>query len=212
MLGIAKGLLISLLVIAYPVIIYYLLTHNLPWIGVVFVTGVILWKLRNKEYPLVWLSGFLISVALIGYLFGPEFISKIVPLLIHLTLFMVFFQSLKTTPLITQFARLDFPELPDGIAEYCRSLTILWTGFFASNIVFCLWLAVNENDKLWALYNGLIVYLLIATLIVGEYIWRKIKFPGLEVPTLRQSVQNIIQKGPQIWNPDPSHAGKPRQD
>ena len=200
LLKVVRGVLISLIVLSYPIIIYYLLSHNLPWFGVLLVSLIFIWRIRNNPNRLLWIGGILFAAASIGYIFGPVVISKSIPILIHLTLFTVFWQSLKTTPLITAFAQLDFPQLPAGIAEYCRSLTLVWAGFFAFNIVIGLWLAFSGDDKFWAIYNGLIVYLLIVVLIIGEYVWRGIQFPDLEVPSLRQSIENIVNKGPQIWS------------
>ena len=206
LLGIVRGIIFSLVVLSYPFFIYYLLSHNLPWFGALLVSAILIWRIRSNTDRIKWIGGILIIVVTMGYVFGPGVISKSIPIAIHLTLFTVFWRSLKTTPLITQFAKLDFPQLPAGIADYCRSLTLLWAGFFAFNIVFCLWMIFASSDKFWALYNGLIVYILIMALVVGEYVWRKIKFPGLEVPSLRQSIDNIITKGPQIWNPADNQA------
>ena len=196
----ARGVLFSLIVLSYPIFIYYLLSHGLPWFGALLVITILIWRIRTNPNRLWWISAILMAVALIGYFLGPAVISKAIPILIHLTLFTVFWRSLKATPLITAFAQLDFPKLPDGIADYCRSLTIVWAGFFAFNILLGLWLAFASDDKFWAIYNGLIVYLLLVVLIVGEYVWRRIKFPDLEVPSLNQSIENIINKGPGIWN------------
>lgn len=197
-----KGSLIACLIIGYPAIIYYLLANDLPLFGATFVLAMVFWKLKNRDDWLIWVTGILLIAALVGYLFGPGFISKLSPLMIHLSLFVLFGHSLQSTPLIERFARLDFPQLPPGIAAYCRKLTAVWTGFFGLNILGCFWLAIAGDDKLWALYNGLIVYLLIGLLMVGEYFWRKFRFPELEIPTFRQSVENMIKNGHQVWAPD----------
>ena len=204
--GFARGLLFSLVVLSYPFFIYYLLSRDLPWFGAILVTGILIWRIRTNADRLKIIGAIVVVAISIGYFFGPGVISKIIPVAIHLVLLSVFWQSLKTTPLITRFARLDFPDLPAEIAAYCRSLTAVWAGFFAFNTLFCLWLAIAGSDKFWALYNGLIIYILIFTLIVGEYIWRRIRFPGLEVPSLSQSVKNIVKKGPQIWNRGPGES------
>lgn len=191
--------LIGLLAIAYPLIVYYLLANDLPLIGAALVTAIVIWKIKNRGDWLLWVTGLLILVVVTGYFIGPEFISKLSPLLIHFSLFSLFGYSLKTTPLIERFARMDFPELPPGIAEYCRNLTIVWTAFFALNIVACIWMAIYGNNKFWALYNGLFVYLLIALLVVGEYVWRRLRFPDLDIPDFRQTLENMIKNGPQVW-------------
>ncbi|HHJ19136.1 MAG TPA: hypothetical protein ENJ84_04820 [Gammaproteobacteria bacterium] len=198
-LKLLKGILISLVIAGYPLIVYYLLSHDLPWLGSILVLGIVIWKIKNREYWLQWVTGLLVIASAAGYLLGPVFISKLAPLLIHLSLFYLFWSSLKTTPLIEQYARLDFPELPPGIAEYCRQLTLVWSGFFAVNILICIWFAIHSDDQLWALYNGLIIYLLIGLLVIGEYIWRRIRFPTLEIPPLKQSIENMIKNGHQVW-------------
>lgn len=194
-----KGGLVGLLIVGYPLIVYYLLANGLPLLGAGFVMGMVIWKVKNREDWLIWVAGLLLIALSVGYVFGAGFISKLSPLLIHLSLFWLFGHSLKTTPLIERFARLDFPELPPEIEIYCRKLTRVWAGFFALNIMGCIWLALFGDDKTWALYNGLYVYLLIGLLVVGEYIWRRLRFPDLEIPSFRQTVDNMIKNGHQVW-------------
>ncbi len=194
-----RGGLIGLLIAGYPFIIYLLLTHNLPWLTVALVFGVTLWKIQHRD-DWLWLTlGLLMLILAVSLASGPAAISKLSPLLIHMSLFTLFWVSLKERPLIEQFARLDFPELPPDVADYCRTLTKVWALFFAANIIGCLWLAFWGDDSLWVLYNGFIVYLLIGTLMLGEYIWRHIRFPRLEIPPLLQTVRNITRNGHKIW-------------
>lgn len=194
-----KSVLIGLVFIAYPVIIYILISGGFPWLGVAIVVGLLFSKFRQRTGELHTVIGLLFLVAVAGYVFGPEFISKMAPLMIHLTLFFIFWGSLKTTPVINQFARLDFPVLPAEIEKHCRKLTMVWAAFFAMNCIICIALALYDDHRIWTLYNGLIVYLLIGMLVVGEYLWRRIKFPYLEVPSLRKTIENIVKNGHQIW-------------
>ncbi len=199
LLTVIKGAQAVLLVAGYPFIIYFLITHGAAWLGAALVFGLILWKIRLRNNWLWLLTGLLVLMLLATLLFGIDTIPKLSPLLIHIGLFYIFSQSLKNKPLIEQFARLDFPELPPEIEVYCRQLTILWSGFFAMNIAACLWLAIWGNNSQWVLYNGLIVYFLIAALMVGEYFWRRIHFPDLEIPPLSQTIHNIVKNGHKIW-------------
>lgn len=194
-----KGGLIGLVFIGYPFIIYLLLTHNLPWLTVVLVFGLIFWKIQHRDDRLWWALALLAVALAVSLVSGPAAISKLSPVLIHVSLFTLFWTSLKTRPLIEQFARLDFPEIPPVIADYCRNLTKVWALFFAANVAGCLWLAFWGSDSLWTLYNGLIVYFLIGALMVGEYIWRRIRFPWLEIPSLMQTAKNISKNGHKIW-------------
>ena len=195
-----KGIQLGLLVTGYPVIIYLLLSYQAAWLGSLLVFGLIVWKLHRQDNWLWWAVILLIGALVSVRLFGVDTILKMSPLLIHSSLFYIFIQSLNNTPLIERFARLDFGDaLPAGIAAYCRKLTILWTGFFAANIAGCIWLAILGDDKTWVLYNGLIVYLLIGALLLGEYLWRRIAFPDMEIPSLAHTIRSIINNGHKIW-------------
>jgi uncharacterized membrane protein len=195
-----KGLRSGLLIAGYPVIIYLLLSYQVAWLGALMVFGLIVWKLHRRDNWL-WLAVILlVSILVSARLFGIDAILRLSPLLIHSSLFYIFMQSLHTTPLIEQFARLDFGDaLPAEIKAYCRKLTILWAIFFAANIAVCTWLAILGDDATWVLYNGLIVYLLIGTLLLGEYLWRRIAFPDMEIPSLAHSIRSIINNGHKIW-------------
>jgi uncharacterized membrane protein len=196
----AQVLQSGLLIVANPVIIYLLLSYQAAWLGALLVFSLIVWKLHHRDNWL-WLAlVLLISILVSARLFGIDAILRLSPLLIHISLFYLFIQSLNTTPMIEQFARLDFgDELPAEIAAYCRKLTILWTVFFAANIAGCTWLAILGDDATWVLYNGLIVYLLIGALLLGEYLWRRIAFPDMEIPSLAHTIRSIIHNGHKIW-------------
>jgi uncharacterized membrane protein len=195
-----KGLQSGLLIVGYPVIIYLLLSYQIAWLGALLVFGLIVWKLHRRDNWL-WLAVILlVSILVSAQLFGIDAILRLSPLLIHISLFYIFMRSLNTIPLIERFARLEYDDkLPAGIAAYCRKLTVLWTTFFAANIVGCMWLAILGDDATWVLYNGLIVYLLIGALLLGEYLWRRIAFPDMEIPSLDQTIRSIINNGHKIW-------------
>jgi len=195
-----KGLQLGLLIAGYPVIIYLLLSYQVAWLGALLVFGMIVWKLQHRDHWLWWTLALLGAVLLAARLFGIDAILKMSPLLIHTSLFTLFIQSLNTTPLIERFARLDFGDaLPPEITAYCRKLTLLWAAFFAANIAGCVWLAIWGDAATWVLYNGLIVYLLIGALLLGEYLWRRIAFPELEIPSLAHTVRSMINNGHKIW-------------
>jgi len=197
-----KGIQSALLIAAYPLIIYLLLSNQLAWIGAMLVLGLLVWKLRHRANGAWLIALLLVGVLIVARLFGVDTILKLSPLLIHSSLFTIFAHSLKTTPMIERFARLDFDVLPPGIAAYCRKLTLLWAGFFAANIIGGIALAIWGDDASWALYNGLIVYLLIGALLLGEYLWRRIAFPELEIPPLAQTMRSIASNGHTIWAAD----------
>ncbi len=190
----------GLLIVTYPVLIYLLLSYQIAWLGTVIVCGVLVWKLRHRENWL-WLTiALLTGVLIAARLFSIDAILKLSPLLIHSSLLIIFIQSLNTTPLIERFARLDFGDpLPPGIADYCRNVTLIWVLFFAANIIGGIWLAVWGSDAAWVVYNGMIVYLLITALLLGEYLWRRIAFRHLKISSLTETIRCIADNGHNIW-------------
>lgn len=204
-----KGLQAGLLIVAYPLIIYLLLSYQVAWLGALLVFSMIVWKLQHRKNWLLWTCLLLGGVLVAARLFGSDAILKMSPLIIHASLFFIFTQSLNSTPMIERFARLDIgDDLPAGVTDYCRKLTLLWAGFFAANIAGCVWLALWGDDRTWVLYNGLIVYLLIGALLLGEYLWRRIAFPEMDIPSLGHTVRSMINNGHKIWEQEKhDHAG-----
>jgi len=79
-------------------------------------------------------------------------------------------------PMIERFARLVDAELNAREVSWCRSWTLLWTAFFALNGTVAAVLALWGPLKWWTFYNGLIAYLLVGCLFATEWTWRKIRF------------------------------------
>jgi uncharacterized membrane protein len=79
-------------------------------------------------------------------------------------------------PMIERFARLVEDDLPGFTLPYCRKVTGLWCGFLAANSLCVVVLALAAPVAWWALYTGLIFYLLMGTLLAGEFVFRKLWF------------------------------------
>lgn len=77
---------------------------------------------------------------------------------------------------IERFARLQQPELPVGGVAYCRRVTWIWCGFFLVNGSVAALLAWRGPLDWWALYTGIIGYVLMGALFTVEYVVRKAKF------------------------------------
>jgi hypothetical protein len=64
---------------------------------------------------------------------------------------------------------------------YCRQLSLVWTAFFAGNALIGTLLAIWGAGYWWAFYNGVLIYVLMGVLGIGEYIYRRIRFADLSV-------------------------------
>ena len=98
------------------------------------------------------------------------------PVLISLTFLYGFTSSLRGVPMVERFARLQDGDLSPEKVRYCRSVTKVWSVFFAINAAIAATLALLAPLSAWALYCGLIAYILIGTLAGTEYTIRKYRF------------------------------------
>ncbi|WP_227977792.1 hypothetical protein [Arenimonas daejeonensis] len=74
--------------------------------------------------------------------------------------------------MIERLARLQHPDLPPAAIAYVAKVTRAWCLFFAVNGGIALWTALAASDATWALYNGLVAYLLIGAMFLGERLLR----------------------------------------
>lgn len=98
---------------------------------------------------------------------------KLYPVLVNLGMLAVFAYSLYAPPsVIERIARLSDPELPAYAVAYTRRVTQVWCGFFVLNGLLAFYTAVWASSAVWSLYNGVLAYVLMGALFVGEYLVR----------------------------------------
>jgi uncharacterized membrane protein len=91
------------------------------------------------------------------------------PVLMNAALLVVFGASLVHPPsVVERIARVREPDLPPAGVAYTRRVTIVWTIFFVLNGAAALYTALFTTLETWALYNGLIAYVLIGTVFAVE--------------------------------------------
>lgn len=96
------------------------------------------------------------------------------PVAINLSLLIAFAFSLhKGQPVVEQFARLQYPNLPESEIPYTRKCTEAWCLFFAVNGTIALITALLEDKEYWTIYNGGIAYLLMGCMFIGEWMIRQ---------------------------------------
>lgn len=203
MLGIVKSIIVTCLFLVYPYLIYKGIEGGMAWLAPSIFSGIYLLQSFASRNVKTKIYKALISIALLlGAYYVQTIAAKVLPVLIQLMLMYFFGRTLlkgKGPPFIESFVRLEFPEFQPGISEYCRQLTILWTGFFAFNTVMCVALANWGTDFWWMLYNGVFIYLMIGVLMIGEYIYRHFRFPDLGIPAPQSTIKTMIVNGRKIW-------------
>ena len=203
MLGLVKSIVATCLFLAYPYLVYRGIESGMVWLAPAIFSGIYLlqaFAARNMKIRLY--KGLIAIALLLGAYYLQTITAKVLPVLIQLMLMFFFGRTLlkgKGPSFIESFVRLEFPEFPPGVSEYCRQLTILWTGFFAFNAVMCVGLAIWSTDFWWTLYNGVFIYLMIGVLMIGEYIYRHFRFPDLGIPDPKSTIKTMIVNGRKIW-------------
>lgn len=154
----------------YPLAIWLGLAHFEPrWLALLLLAMALLRAAVSREA--VWLA----AAACAGGLVLASMLSndglplKLYPVLVNAAFLVVFATSLRRPPtVIERLARLQHPDLPPEAIPYLRKVTGAWCVFFVLNGGIALYTALRASDAAWALYNGLIAYLLIAAMFLGE--------------------------------------------
>jgi uncharacterized membrane protein len=107
---------------------------------------------------------------------GSAFVLRITPFAVSLTFIAMFALSLRSTPLIERFARLQEPDLSPEKLVYCRNLTKFWIGILALNSALLLFASLCQNEALWAILVGPVSYGMLGMVFAVEYPFRKWRF------------------------------------
>jgi len=181
---IAMGISQALLFLAYPFIVFFAYQRLETRAAAGLLLGLYalsltlrirgpaseLWALVREHLGLVLLIGLAIVT-------GERLVLQLLPIAVSLYLLVTFGWSLRAGPPICErMARLVDPDLPDFCVPYCRKLTIVWCSFLALNSLCIAWLAWFGPFEWWALYTGLIAYLLLGALFAAEFSVRKLLF------------------------------------
>ncbi|HUQ53137.1 MAG TPA: hypothetical protein VM692_13010 [Gammaproteobacteria bacterium] len=176
------GTLVSVAVVlalaAYPLVVYTTIGRFGPTgvaalLAAVCLARLVILKLRA---PASFGGGYLTAVCVGGLLlaaasFWLDSTGAVLyyPVLVNAALLVVFAASLVSPPsAIERIARLRDPDLPPAAVVYTRRVTIVWAVFFALNGAAALYTALCTTLETWALYNGLIAYVLIGALFAAE--------------------------------------------
>jgi uncharacterized membrane protein len=125
---------------------------------------------REQRAPLLVAAVALVILAALD----PLVAAKAYPVLMSAAVAAVFGLSLVHPPsLIERFARLRHPALPPEGRDYCQAVTMVWTAWLSVNALVALLLAVFGSDEAWALWTGVIAYLIMGFLFAGEFVVRR---------------------------------------
>jgi len=124
-------------------------------------------------------------------------LATLLPVLVYCALFTLFAGTLRPgcDPMISRFARMEQGELSAELRMYTRRLTAIWCVFFAGMAGLALGLAVWAPLQVWFLHTYFFSYLLIAMLFLGEFAYRRWRYPHYRHASPWQLLRNILSHG-----------------
>jgi uncharacterized membrane protein len=173
-------LALPLLLAVYPFALWFALTHWSSRVVALLALAVLALRARALREVLAAAAesrvalGAMLALVAAAALLDWQPLLLATPVVANAFAAYVFWKSLATTPLIERFARAHQPpELMPELVGYCRSVTRVWAAFLAVNAVAALGFALFAPLAAWALFTGLIGYLLMGALFAGEWLVRQ---------------------------------------
>jgi uncharacterized membrane protein len=170
----AATALLWLATVLYPLAIYFGIGRVEPrWLALLLLLVVVARAATTRERYWLVFAALASTLVLITLLSNQGLPLKLYPVLINAGLLAVFATSLRFPPsAVERIARLREPELPAEAVAYTRRVTQVWCVFFVFNGAAAAVTALWASDAVWALYNGLIAYVLMGLLFGIEWLVR----------------------------------------
>lgn len=186
------GVLQAVVIVTYPVAVYFGLSHfstrGIGLLVLAMLAPTLIKALKSRREQLLATMGMPVAIAFLMLLAIVSDDVRFVlayPALVNLVLLLQFGLTLRkgSQSMIERFARLQTDDLSPRELEYCRTVTACWCGFFVLNGAACALFAAFASRATWALYTGLLSYLVLGVLFAVEFTLRKYLFrkfgPGL---------------------------------
>lgn len=170
------GILLGVASVAYPLLWYF--GREQGWFGWLAVAMLLLWLIRaatqrDRAQKLVSLA-VAVFFALVLMFRQPESMYWY-PVVVNVLMLFAFGSSLfAKQSLIERLARLQTPDLPPSGVAYTRKVTQIWCVFFVLNGGTAAVLAWLGWHDWWAIYTGIVAYILMGLLLGGEFLYRKL--------------------------------------
>lgn len=175
----------TLALLAYPVCVYFALRVASPRIvalGTLVLIGLRLAVLARARFVATAraLAPALVALgiaSLVSLVWDDPRSLLLAPTLVSLGLLAAFASSfLARETTIERLALAQVGNLDADERRYCRRVTLVWCAFFAANAAVAAALALGGTREEWALYTGLVAYLLVGALFAAEYLYRHWRF------------------------------------
>jgi uncharacterized membrane protein len=203
MAGVVRAVNVGVVVL-YPILVYFAITRLGARAAGLLVAGALVaglplrMKGRRREHATAILGVplTLIAVALLGAAIDdPRFVLAL-PVIANLALLAHFGLSLRGMPIVERFARAVEDDVTPAQVAYCRTVTVLWCGFFATNAFVTAALALLAPLAWWTLYSGVVAYALVGVLVSVEYVVRRYRFRKYGASPLDRVLARVLPRRP----------------
>lgn len=173
-----KNMLLALLLITYPVIVYFGLQYFEPGIVAVIFALIFIFRHFNQSQSvskIPHLNVLLVAVlSLLAYstIANSAMALKFYPVVVSLSFLVIFAYSLFTPPTVVEMIARLHEELDQQGIIYTRTVTKVWCVFFILNALIATVTVFHENEQVWLIYNGFISYIFMGLLMAGEFVVR----------------------------------------
>lgn len=170
-------LLLIVSVIAYPLVVYLHIDKVAPgwYAGVLLLLVVLRFAVSGGANGRKdWLLPVSVTIfCILVMLYDSVTMLKFYPVLMNVGMGLMFIASLADSQtLIEKFARAGGKKPPSAATGYLRTLTLCWGVLLLLNGLVAAYTAWFTSMATWALYNGLISYLLIGGFVLLELGYR----------------------------------------
>jgi uncharacterized membrane protein len=175
-----KNMLLALLLITYPVIVYFGLQYVEPGIVAVVFALIFIFRYRiqrknqskSKIPHLNVLLAAVLSLLAYSTFANSAMALKFYPVVVSLSFLGIFAYSLFKPPSVVEMIARLHEELDEQGIRYTRKVTKVWCGFFILNALIATFTIFQENDQVWLVYNGFLSYIFMGILMAGEFVVR----------------------------------------
>lgn len=174
------GVAIAAAALLYPLLLWLLIDH-VPGIALVGLFAAIALA-RLLALDMRSARRWALTVGIVSFcalaawaaLADPELqLLRLYPVLVSVAGGVWFAWTLTTSrPAAARLAALAGMAVPTERDGYLRVVTAIWVGFFALNATVSSWTAIAASPAVWSLYNGVLSYLAMGVLFLGEYLVR----------------------------------------
>jgi uncharacterized membrane protein len=165
--------------LAYPFLVYFGLAAVPPTVMVMVALGLLAlrmvgWRRLASPGPWAGIAAPTILIPAVCLVLSPELAVKAYPVAISLATALLFLASLRFPPsIVERIARISRPDLPPEAVAYTRTVTAVWAAFLIGNALVSTATALWGSLELWTLWNGLLSYLAMGVLFLGEWVVRR---------------------------------------